>query len=76
MRRFFWVAVGLGAGVTAAILASRWLRRQRERLAPANLGAQAAEGFRDLGELIRSSVGEGRRAMAEKEAEIRAALPE
>ena len=28
MRRLFWVAVGLGAGVTIAVQLSRWTRRQ------------------------------------------------
>jgi len=33
MRRIFWLAMGLGAGVTAAVMVSRWTRRQAERLA-------------------------------------------
>lgn len=70
MRRGFWVAVGLGAGVAGAVIVSRWLRRQQQLLSPANIGAQVAHGFRDLGELFRQAVEEGRRATREREAEI------
>jgi hypothetical protein len=72
----FWTALGLGAGVAGAIMVSRWVRRQRQRYSPANLGAQLSEGARDMGTLFREAVDEGRRAMQEREAEIRASLPE
>jgi hypothetical protein len=72
----FWTALGLGAGVSGAIMVSRWVRRQRERYSPANLGAQLSGGARDVGALFREAVAEGRMAMEEREAEIRASLPE
>jgi len=75
MRRMFWTALGLGAGVSGAVMVSRWMRRQRARLAPANIGAQVARGARDLNRLFREAIHEGRVAMAEKEREIRAAVP-
>jgi hypothetical protein len=74
VRRAFWVALGLGAGATAAIIASRWMRRQTERMAPANIGQQLGSTARDLGQLAREAVDEWRRGAAEKEAEIRAQL--
>lgn len=70
MRRAFWLAAGLGAGVAGAILVSRWMRRQRERLSPANIGAQVSEGLRDLGELFREALDEARSASRQREAEI------
>ncbi len=70
MRRMFWV--GVGVGVT--LLAVRWLRKQRRRYGPEAVGAKLSEGSRNLADLVRASVAEGRRAMAEKEAEIRASL--
>ncbi len=73
MRRMFWTALGLGAGVSGAVMFSRWIRRQRARLAPANIGAQVAGGARDLAGLFREAIHEGRVGMAEKEREIRAA---
>jgi hypothetical protein len=74
VRRVFWLAVGLGAGVTTAVMTSRWMRRQAERVAPANIGRELQSGLRDLGELFREALAEGRQAMREKEAEIRSAL--
>lgn len=70
MKRAFWLAAGLGAGVAGAILVSRWMRRQRERFSPANIGAQVSEGLRDLGELFREAVAEARDAVREREEEI------
>ncbi len=74
MRRPFWVAVGLGAGVAAAVMVSRWMRRQRQRLSPANIGSQIAKGARDVGRLVREALDEGRRAFVEKEEELKASL--
>ena len=74
MRRMFWTALGLGAGVTAAILVSRWMKRQSERMAPANIGQQLGETARDIGQLARETMEEWRKGAAEKEAEIRAQL--
>lgn len=70
MKRAFWLAAGLGAGVAGAILVSRWMRRQRERFSPANIGAQVSEGLRDLGELFREAVAEARVAVRAREEEI------
>ena len=76
MRRIFWLALGLGAGATAMVLVSRWTRRQTQRVAPANIGRQVSQGASDLGRLIRSAIDEGRRGMAEREAEIRREIGE
>ena len=76
MKRAFWVAVGLGAGVAAAVMVRRFMRRQAERYSPANIGANVSAGARDLGQLFREALEEGRRGMAEKEAEIRASMPD
>jgi hypothetical protein len=70
----FWVAVGLGAGVTVAIQLSRWTRRQRERLSPANVANLAGQGVSDLGSRVGAFIDEYRKASAEREAEIRARL--
>jgi hypothetical protein len=74
MRRAFWVSVGLGAGVAAAVMVSRWMRRQRERLSPANIGSQISEGARDFRRLVREALDEGRQAFLEKEEELKASL--
>lgn len=76
MKRAFWLAMGLGAGVTGAVMLSRWMRRQQDRLSPANIGAQVGETARDLGRLLRTSIAEGREEMRRVEAEIRSSLSE
>ena len=76
MRRAFWLAVGLGAGATAVIMAKRWARQKTRQLAPANLANQAAGVFADVGKLLKETAGEFRAGVSEKEAEIRASLGE
>jgi hypothetical protein len=74
MRRSFWVALGLGAGATGAVVASRWARRQADKVKPATLAREARGGLMDLSKLIAESIEEGRRAMEERERELRAQL--
>ena len=71
MRRTFWVALGLGAGATGAVVASRWARRQARKVAPTTIAREAKGGLLDLGKLVAESISEGRRAMAEREEELR-----
>ena len=74
-RRGFWVAIGLGAGATSAIIASRWARKQADRVAPATIAREAKGGLLDLGKLVSESIAEGRQAMEERERELKAQLP-
>ena len=74
MRRIFWLALGLGAGATAAVLTARWAKRQTQKVAPANIGRQVSRGASDLGRLVKTALAEGRQAMADREAEIRREL--
>ena len=74
-RRGFWVALGLGAGATGAIIASRWARKQADRVAPATIAREAKGGFLDLGKLVSESIAEGRQAMEDRERELKAQLP-
>jgi hypothetical protein len=76
IRRGFWVALGLGAGATTAVIASRWTRKQADRVAPATLAREAKGGVLDLGKLLSESIAEGRRAMGERERELRSGMPE
>jgi hypothetical protein len=71
VRRGFWVALGLGAGATSAVLASRWAKRQANRVAPATIAREARGGLLDLGKLVAESIEEGKRASAERERELR-----
>jgi hypothetical protein len=71
VRRAFWVALGLGAGATGAVLAGRWTRRQARRVAPQTIAREAKGGLLDLSKLVSESLAEGRRAMDEREAQLR-----
>ncbi len=70
MRRLFWI----GVGVTAAYYGARWWGRQKAKYSADNIGARLGETVKDVAELLRMSVEEGRRAAADKEAEIRSTL--
>jgi hypothetical protein len=71
VKRGFWVALGLGAGATGAVLASRWARKQARRVAPATIAREAKGGVLDFSKLVSESIQEGKRAMEEREAELR-----
>ncbi len=71
VRRLFWVALGLGAGAASAILATRFVRRQTAKVAPANLAREARGGMLDLAKLVSDSLAEGKAAMEQKEDELR-----
>ena len=73
MRRLFWIALGLGAGAAGAVIASRWTRRQAQKAKPAAIAREAKGGLLDLTKLVAESIEEGKRAMAEREQELRAA---
>jgi hypothetical protein len=71
VRRLFWLAAGLGAGATGAILASRWTKRQANKVAPQTIAREARGGLLDLSKLVAESIEEGRRAMEDRERELR-----
>ena len=71
MRRLFWLAFGLGAGATGAVLTSRWTRRQAKRVQPQTLAREATGGLLDLSKLVAESLEAGKRAMEERERELR-----
>jgi hypothetical protein len=74
VRRLFWVALGLGAGAASVILASRFVRKQTAKVAPANLAREARGGMMDLARLVSDSLAEGKAAMHQKEDELRSGL--
>ncbi|MGZ8606832.1 MAG: hypothetical protein ACXWXQ_07290 [Actinomycetota bacterium] len=71
MRRIFWLAVGLGAGVAGAVMTTRFARRQASKVAPATIAREARGGLMDLARLVSESMAEGREAMREREEEFR-----
>ena len=71
MRRGFWVALGLGAGATGAVIASRWAKRQARKVAPQTLAREAKGGLLEFSKLVSESIEEGKRAMEDRERELR-----
>ena len=74
MRRLFWLALGLGAGATGAVVTTRFARRQMQKVAPSTLAREARGGLLDLSKLVSESIAEGKAAMARAEAELRASV--
>jgi hypothetical protein len=74
VRRLFWVALGLGAGAASAIIASRFVRKQTAKVAPANIAREARGSMLDLARLVSESINQGKVAMQERELELRSVL--
>lgn len=75
-KRLFWLVVGAGFGFGVAFFVSRFLRQAADRVAPERVRGDVAAAVRQLGGDIRAAVAEGRDAMREREAAIRAELGE
>jgi hypothetical protein len=71
VKRGFWVALGLGAGATGAVMASRWTKKQARKVAPATIAREARGGLFELSKLMSESIAEGKQAMADRERELR-----
>jgi hypothetical protein len=76
MRRVFWMLFGIGMGAAVGVGVMRWTRRTAEQLRPASVSQRAFEFARDWRERLADALEEGRAAMAEREAELRAQLVE
>jgi hypothetical protein len=74
VRRLVWFTSGATAGFGGAIWIRRRIRRTVRRYAPEQLQAEATASVRRLGWDVRDAVVEGRSAMREREAELRAEL--
>ena len=73
-KRLFWLAVGLGLGFGLSMWLARFLRQTAEHYAPERVADRFTSALRDLGGDLRAAVSEGREAMREREAELRADL--
>jgi hypothetical protein len=76
MKRIFWGLVGLGLGAVVGVGVMRWASRTADRLAPRSLASELLETAADWRERLAEALEEGRAAMAEREAELRARLAE
>lgn len=69
-KRIFWFTVGCGS----SLWVMRTVRRTVERLTPQRLTQDAVAGARSVGTELRAAVEEGRIAMRQREAELRAEI--
>lgn len=68
--------VGLGAGAAIGVQAVRWASRTAEQLAPQSVVKRALAAAGDWRERLAAAYEEGRAAMREREAELRALVAE
>jgi hypothetical protein len=75
-RRLFWLVVGAGFGFGVAFWLMRFVRSTVERWSPERVSSDVAGALRQFGADLKDAVAEGREAMREREAELRAELRE
>jgi hypothetical protein len=74
IRRLVWFTSGATAGVGGAMWVRRRIHRTVRRYAPEQLRSDTTASVRRLGSGVRDAMAEGRSAMREREAELRAEL--
>lgn len=73
-KRLFWMLVGIGFGFGMSFWFMRFLRSTVERYSPERVSEDLAGALRAFGQDLRAAAAEGREAMREREAELRADL--
>ncbi len=73
-KRLFWLTVGLSIGYGTSFWLMRTVRRTVERFTPERLSQDVVAGARSFGAELKAALEEGRIAMGEREAELRAQL--
>jgi hypothetical protein len=70
-KRAYWLVLGYGLGLLSSLFALRWVRRQFERYAPAEVTDRLSRSARGVGSNVKAAVSEGRDTMRRREAEMR-----
>ena len=73
-KRLFWLTVGIAIGFGTSFWVYRTLRQTLDRYRPEQVADAAAKSLRSLRDDLRAAVAEGREAMRQAEAELRAEL--
>ena len=73
-KRLFWLIVGAGFGFGVSFWLMRFVRQTVERYSPDRVSDDLASAIRSFGSDLRVAVAEGREAMRETEAELRARI--
>jgi hypothetical protein len=71
-KRVIWVGTGMAIGAGSAFWAKHKVTRTVERYLPDQVAERAATSAKDLGRTVRGAASEGRQAMRDREAELRA----
>jgi hypothetical protein len=71
-RRLFWLCLGVGFGFGSSFWVRRFVRETAARYAPERVSADLTDAIKNLGIDVRTAVADGREAMREREAELRA----
>lgn len=74
IKRLFWLMIGAGFGFGISFWVARFVKETLQRYAPERVSSDLAGAIRAFGTDLRQAVAEGREAMQEREAEIRAQL--
>ncbi len=75
-KRLTWMTMGTGVGFGLAVWGQRKVKATVARYQPARLTTELTGGVRRIGEDVRNAAEEGRAAMRQREAELRAASPQ
>lgn len=73
-KRLFWLMVGAGFGFGVSFWLMRFVRETVQRYSPERMSSDLSGALRAFGDDLRAAVADGRDAMREREAEIRAEL--
>ena len=73
-KRLFWLMIGVGFGFGVSFWMMRFVRETMQRYTPERVSSDLAEAVKGLGADLRAAVADGREAMREREAELRAEL--
>ena len=75
LRRIFWLFLGMGVGMGSSLWVTRRVKQVAARYTPERISSDMASSVRGLGRDMRLSIQEGRDAMRQREAELRAVEP-
>ena len=73
-KRLFWLTVGMTIGFGTSFWVYRLMRQTLERYRPEHVTEAVAQSVRALRDDLRAAVAEGREAMRQAEADLRADL--
>jgi hypothetical protein len=71
-KRVIWIGTGAAVGASSAFWVKRKLQRTVEHYLPDQVAQRAGASARNLGRTVRDAATEGRAAMRQREAELRA----